>query len=465
MQLKCRSQRYSVPLAYAAPVVPVVLITGSINVIQGIYAKHYDLSLTAISGALLIAGLFDAFTDPAIGYLSDRQRARTGTRRAFVVGGALAFPVCAFFLFVPVVDPTLWYFLFWYLAFYLALTVFTIPHLAWGGDAATDAPSRNRIFSFRAFAGYMGFLVFSVIPLLPITDTSEITPETLRITVFVACLLLVPAIIVFAKNVPDGQFIRAGRTPEHPLRALLSLRRNPLFIPFICGFALYGLSAGVGWALIFVVIDSYLGLGASYVYLYLLHLIVSSISVVASLKLIARLDKKRSYLLAISLSALAYMLWPLILTGGPWSLYIAAAFMALMGPASAIGGVVSSSLLADIIDYERLRARVDRSAISFGVMNLGAKTMNTLGMSAAFWIAAYSHFDPTAAQQTVQVYWGLAIAMGVLPTFLCLASMAFIARVNMTERRHAVIRKRLMQREMRAGTAEQSESSMGGNSV
>ncbi|MFP6762111.1 MAG: MFS transporter, partial [Planctomycetaceae bacterium] len=43
-----------------------------------------------ISMVMLIAGLFDAVTDPSIGYFSDRYHARTGSRRPFVV---LATPV------------------------------------------------------------------------------------------------------------------------------------------------------------------------------------------------------------------------------------------------------------------------------------------------------------------------------------------------------------------------------------
>ena len=422
----------------------------SINVIQGIYAKDYGLSLKAISAALLVAGMFDAITDPVIGYLSDRERLRTGTRRVFVIGGALAFPVCAFFFFIPVFEPTLTYFLFWYLAFYLALTFFTIPHLAWGGEIETEASKRNAIFGFRAFTGYVGFLIFAIIPLLSLTDTSEITPETLRITVVVTCLLLIPALVFFVRTVPNGQYTISIRKPEHPLRAFASLRKNPLFVLFLCGFALFGLAGGVGWSLIFVVLSSYLELGESYAYLYLLHLIVSCASITFGLKIMKRLDKKASYVFAMAVAIVAYLLWPLALMGGSLSIFYVAGFMVLMGPVSALTNIVSFSLLADIIDYERLRSHVDRSAICYGLVNLGAKTTHTLGMSAAFWIASLFHFDPTAAQQSSEAYWGLAIAMGFLPVCLCTLAMAVIGRISMTSGKHDIIRRRLMQREARA---------------
>lgn len=437
-------------LSYAMPVVPTVLIMASVNVVQGIYAKYYGLSLTAISGALLLAGLFDALTDPAVGYLSDKQRIRTGTRRFFIVVGALSFPVCAFFFFSPIVTPTAGYFLFWYLAFYLAHTVFTIPHLAWGGEAAPNASDRNTIFSFRSFAYYVGFILFALVPILPFTPTSDVTPETLRITVVVSFILVFPALFVFLRNVPDGH--RSERPPklENPFNAFYALRKNSQFVLFVLGYALYGLSAGVGWSLIFVVLDGYLGIGGAYAYLYLFHLFVCCTSVVVGLRVIEKLDKKQSFLLAIGLSAIAYLTWPFALMNGPYSLYLAGAFMFLMGPSSALGGVVASSLLADIVDYERLKSKVDRSAISFGVMNLGTKTMATFGAAAAFWIAGRFHYNPSAETQTDQVYWGLTLAMSVLPALLCLGAAALISPIVMTSRRHAIIRKRLDQREVRA---------------
>ena len=125
-------------LAYAMPHIGITLLTIPVAmVLGGIYAKYSGLSLTAIGTVMLVARLFDAVTDPLIGYCSDRKRVQTGTRKPFIVLGALALAPCSYFLFVPHEGVSIAYFTFWYLAFYLALTIFWIPYMAWANEKRT----------------------------------------------------------------------------------------------------------------------------------------------------------------------------------------------------------------------------------------------------------------------------------------------------------------------------------------
>ena len=60
-------------LAYPLPYIAMAFLFGPMAILQGIYAKYFGLSLTTIAAVLLIGRLFDAITDPIIGYLSDRH--------------------------------------------------------------------------------------------------------------------------------------------------------------------------------------------------------------------------------------------------------------------------------------------------------------------------------------------------------------------------------------------------------
>ena len=134
-------------LNYALPTVVVAFLIGPVAIIQGIYAKYFGLSLTTIASVLLIARLFDAVTDPLIGYFSDHYYARTGSRKKIICTGAVLFIISAYFLYVPhgigssaPYDPiSTACFLTWFLIFYLGWTMFEIPHLAWGSELAVGA--------------------------------------------------------------------------------------------------------------------------------------------------------------------------------------------------------------------------------------------------------------------------------------------------------------------------------------
>ena len=128
----CNSQKgvWLKALAYVAPQLGLSLLFAPvITVLGGIYGKYYGVSLTTIATVMLVARIFDAVTDPLIGYYSDRLRARTGTRKPLILLGGLLVIPCSYFLFVPPEGVGASYFTFWYMAFYLAMTIFIIPDI------------------------------------------------------------------------------------------------------------------------------------------------------------------------------------------------------------------------------------------------------------------------------------------------------------------------------------------------
>ena len=84
-------------LAYAAPVCGIYFLMGSLGLLQGIYAKYFGMPLSTIALVLFVSRLFDAISDPIIGYWSDRVYACTGSRKPFVVCGVLLFIISSIF--------------------------------------------------------------------------------------------------------------------------------------------------------------------------------------------------------------------------------------------------------------------------------------------------------------------------------------------------------------------------------
>ena len=86
-------------LSYVAPTMMVSFLWSLSPLLQGIYAKYYGVALTTIAMVLLIARVFDAVTDPLIGYWSDRYRAKFGTRKPFIIAGGILLIVSGYFLY------------------------------------------------------------------------------------------------------------------------------------------------------------------------------------------------------------------------------------------------------------------------------------------------------------------------------------------------------------------------------
>lgn len=69
--------------------------------LQFFYTDYVGLSAGLVSWSLLIARMFDAVTDPVMGYMSDRTHSRIGRRRPYVIGSALPLGVALYLLFSP----------------------------------------------------------------------------------------------------------------------------------------------------------------------------------------------------------------------------------------------------------------------------------------------------------------------------------------------------------------------------
>lgn len=429
-------------IAYALPVIPVLILMSTNNVLSGVYATHHGLALSAISMVMLISGLFDAVTDPSIGYFSDRYHARTGSRRPFVVAGAVLLIPCAWFLLNPGEGVTVTYFLVWYLLFYLAATLFQIPHLTWGGEISPVSEEKSKVYAYRTYTGYAGIIIFTLIPILQ--KDAKITPETMRYLVMVASVLLLPTLYVMLRYAPIGVHRPDhARTPENPFRALMALRHNKPALWYIGASVLHYLASAFYIALIFMIMGSYLGLGHYYVYLLLFHLVVSTLAIKLAVKTTLRLGKIKACMLGYAICVLASFILLLALLNNAYSLMLLFVFNAVLGVGAAIINVAGYSLLSDISDYGTLKSGVDRSATYFSLISLSNKTCMALGIAASLAIASWFGFDPKAETQGPQVYWGLILCMCIIPILCNLLSIFCLPKTAITSKHHNVIRRRL----------------------
>lgn len=132
-----------------------------------VYASRYGMSLATLGAILLLARLFDALIDPALGQLGDRLHARS-TRAVLGVGAAAAAGLVggmAMLFFPPWPQPehpgTLLAVL---VVTCTAYSLLTITHQAWGARLGGDAVQRTRIVAWREGAGLVGVVLASVLP-------------------------------------------------------------------------------------------------------------------------------------------------------------------------------------------------------------------------------------------------------------------------------------------------------------
>jgi len=115
----------------------------------------FGVSPALVSVAMTVPRIWDAFTDPVMGTISDNFRSRFGRRRPFVfVGGVLTAFSFAALWWIPGglgKTGTFWAFLVMLLLYYSFFTVFVVPFLALGFEMTPDYNERTRVMSYRSF--------------------------------------------------------------------------------------------------------------------------------------------------------------------------------------------------------------------------------------------------------------------------------------------------------------------------
>ena len=456
--------RVSQQIAYALPTLGTFFLIGPIGLIQGIYAKYFGVALTTIAAVLLISRIFDAVTDPIIGYVSDRYYALTGSRKPFIVFGCLMLIVSSYFLWVPVnpssVDASTkvsgLYFFLCFLAFYLSHTIFEIPHMAWGSELAVTTTDKNSIFAWRIAMASCGGLLFYIVPLLPFFETSDITPQTLQWTALAASIVMLPALFLSLYIVPSGQSERPKEKQRNSQRLDITMiiKNKPLLI-FLSAFMLTGLSLGMVVALQFIFIDSYLKMGEHFALISLISIVASILSLRVWVFLAARLGKQIAWCMGVVMIVIGILVMSALNPEETnFQLLLIVSILGTCGGSA--GSVIAPSVLSDVIDYSSWKFGVDCSASFFSLYTLAIKANVALGGALGFFIAGWYNFDPSAIDYSSDSIFGLRLAFIFIPAFIALASIFFIVLLPISARRHALIKRCLDNRTIRASQQEVS---------
>ena len=458
-------------ILYALPKVAITSLFVPINIVQGIYAKHYGMALTTIAGVILFARLFDAITDPIIGYLSDKSRVKIGTRKPTMVYGAIVLASSGYFLYSPPDDVSTIYFASWFMVFYLGYTLFNIPHLAWGGEISHGTHEKNQTYILRTIATYSGAILFYSLPLLPIWETTEITPETLKFSAIISALLMLPLLYLCIQRVPDGSCYseemsrvdNSGQPARAPFREFSNTVKNmihnkPLLL-FLGAFLFAGGGLGMWMGLFFIYVDAYLGLGALFAKISLTGLVVSIPAALVWLEIAKYLGKKSAWLLAmlLGIAAFAYTGFLGPENAGYWTLLILWTIIMLC---FVCVESLPQSMLSDIVDYSTWKFRSYRGSTYFAVFVFTYKAAGAVGAALGLAIAGWTGFDPASSSQTESGITGLKLTMTWVPTLFVVISMIFIALSPITARRHHIIRCRLEAKEARSKTAKEKTQAL-----
>lgn len=136
------------------------------------FMEHNGIALGLATTIFMLAKLWDAITDPFMGFISDNTRGKWGRRKPYMFWGGISLLLCIFLVFLPVrewgmsVGGFTAYIIIMYLLWNTCSTVTQVPYCSMASDITPSFRERNRANTvklvFTAIASGLGY----VLPLL-----------------------------------------------------------------------------------------------------------------------------------------------------------------------------------------------------------------------------------------------------------------------------------------------------------
>ncbi len=445
------------------------------NLLPGSLGVFSFFLLTAFGMDPFLAGLlgglpriYDAITDPIMGYVSDNTTSRWGRRRPYIFIGAILSGL--FFMILWQLDSdnsqayNFWYFLIMSLVFLTGNTIFATPLIGLGYEMSSDYKERTRLMGFSQTVGQFAWMIvpwlWALIANPKLFATQAEGVRTLSIVVGIVCLLLGIMPALFCKEVDQTNLQNRDRiTFKNLLNNLKGLGRNMVLISKnisflrLCGatFLVFNGFQMVASFSYFIIVfylfnGKYDAAGNWPAWFSTISAMATAFLIIPVITWMANLwGKRRAFLISTGISMVGYMIkWWGFNPGNPWMMFVPIPLMAF-----GIGGLFTlmMSMTADVCDLDELNNGMPRKEGTFGaiywwMVKLGQGLALVLGGIVLKTVG----FDQNAAVQTAETITKLRLADIFIPAITAGLAIVVMWNYNLSEERAHEIKAELVRR-------------------
>jgi GPH family glycoside/pentoside/hexuronide:cation symporter len=434
---------FNLKLAYALPAFALAVVGIPVYVyIPKFYTDVVGVDITVVGYLLFGVRIFDAVTDPMIGWWSDGYRSKMGRRRPFILLGALLLAISMYFLFAPPMDgspflKTAW-FAVWIYVLFLFWTFTAVPYESLGPELTRDYDERTSLFAMRDGFLIAGTLLAAGAPgIVRGLWAIESGPEG-ESKVFMQMALMYAPVLIGAcgwcvyrvrehANVPGTGRLR--------LRESFRLvRRNGPFMILLAAFTVSALGSNLPAAMILYYVQYVLG--SSHADLFLLAYFVSGIVCLPIwIRIAGRIGKKNAWLLSMATNTSAFMGVFFLGPGDTW-IYLILVVVSGIGFGATLA--LPSALQADVIDYDELISGKRREGYYVGMWSVAKKLSAAVGVGAGLSIIGILGYVPNV-EQSEDVKWAIRSFYALIPSICNLIAMAIALLYPLTSDLHREI--------------------------
>lgn len=405
--------------------------------------------------------VLDAVTDPIVGFISDNTRSRFGRRRQYVITGAVIMGVTFSIMWQLYADNSVnynfGYFLAWSFAFYIGLTIFSVPYVAMGYEMSDDFHERTEIMAIAQWIGQWAWVIapwFWVIMYDPAWFPSA-EAATRELAIYVAVIFafcaMIPGLFIPSKSTvnEDYESLTLNNIKRSLKEIIKGFKEALSLTPFrklcIATFFIFNAFNTVAGFSFFIIVWYLFGgdAGEAGIWTPLFGsagALVTTFLVIPTVARMSRLlGKKKAFMIAQTIALFGYAsLWFLFVPGEPWMFLLALPFHSF-----GIGSlfVLMMSMTADVIDIDELNYGKRREGIFGAIYWYMVKFGFAIAGGLSGLILTIVGFDGNLSVQPEGAITGLRVFFSALPMFGTLVALWVMRDYDVNEERANEVRE------------------------
>ncbi len=400
-----------------------------------------------LAGLVLLAPrLWDAFTDPLMGAISDRTKSKMGRRRPYLLLGSILLGLSVAGLFSAPVEASemqkaLYLLVFYFLAS-TAITIFDVPYSSMAAEMTDDYDERLLLTGYKMVAARLGILaiLFSV-PV--IFGKGENLAIGFRYVGFgFGAFIIITGLVSFSltKNAPRLENPIGKFSIRDEIKAV---RENKPFRALWIVFLFQNLAIGASATTLLYMLTLVIKVDGGSIGIFMAISAISATLLTPIWVILGkRMEKKTGYYIALLLSALAPIPFLFIQPGMTMVLVFMLVFL---GAAEASNQLFPNSMVPDTVEVDELRTGERREGAIFGAWAFCRKLGMTAGaFLVSLLLSAFGLVKGVSADlQPENALLGVRLSYSLLPILLWVIALVLLHRYNLSEEKFNAIKKQI----------------------
>ena len=407
-----------------------------------IYAENLGIGLVATGLALFLARLFDVISDPVIGMVCDKTLTingkSIGRRKPMIFIGAIVAGTGAILLMNPPSNANFMFLLIASIVLYLGWTLISIPYQAWAADLSNIYSDKTSITATREFFLLAGLLVAGIIPaIMGYFGYDEM--RSISIIGWIMILSGIPLFYLLLKKIPE---VRNSKFNQNKTMLFLiqDLCKNIPFIRLLSGWFINSAANGIPAVLFIIYMKDFLKADEFERGMLTLAYFLSGIIFIPFWLFLSKsYDKHTVWCCSMAVACIAFSAVPFLSEGDLFEFLI---ITIITG--AALGGdlVIPPSMQADVVEYEVMRTKSDRTGMLFSLWTMASKIALAFSILIAFSLLSFLDFSVVSDGPKNLI--ALSMIYSILPVVFKIIVILLVWRYPLTQYKQSIISKRVV---------------------